>query len=375
MFERVSDKLRVLPCWLNLSWSTGTNIAHSGIIPSALKQPSSIMMTNNSASAPVEADESIINTYEIFCAAYRQREDTLTLIYQLNQMIKAVQKHRGMSMGLLAGNAAFIGDFEILQRQLERRLATLETFAHETGGLLSQRDKKNLHLAWETIRHNWQDDDVSDNFELHSHFVEQLHGMIFSLAKQLEAPLSGEVPGEVSSNLAGEVSGNLVEPPALLQSDRDGVSYPRMFKQIELLNFVTTQLPEMIEQIAKIRGLSTYAAATGEVRYHNDRKLRFLLQCSRRQSEKLRHQAERLEGILNGGIKGLIELKNLELKLIYFLNSVERDVLSGRTITASSHQLFKLATELIDVYWAVVNEGLDMVRKWHADDLENWLKL
>lgn len=317
------------------------------------------MMTINSASAPVETDESIINTYEVFCAAYRQREDTLTLVYQLNQMIKAVQKHRGMSMGLLAGNAAFVGDFKVLQRQLERRLATLETFARETGGLLSQRDKENLHLAWETIRHNWQDDDVSDNFELHSHFIEQLHGMIYSLAKQLEKPLSGE----------------LVESPALSQGDKEGVSYPRMFKQIELLNFVARQLPDMIEQIAKIRGLSTYAAATGEVHYHNDRKLRFLLQCSRQHSEKIRHQSERLEGILDGGIKGLIELKNLELKLIYFLNVVERDVLSGRTITASSHQLFKLATELIDVYWAVVNEGLSLVRKWHEADMENWLKL
>lgn len=324
-------------------------------------------MTTNSASAPVEAGESIINTYEAFCTAYRQREDTLTLVYQLNQMIKAVQKHRGMSMALLAGNAAFVGDFEILQHQLERRLATLETFARETGGLLSQRDKENLHLAWETIRHNWQDDDVSDNFELHSHFVEQLHGMIFSLAKQLERPLSGELPSESS--------GELVEFSTLSRRDRSGVSYPRMFKQIELLNFVARQLPDMIEQIAKIRGLSTYAAATGEVHYHNDRKLRFLLQCSRQQSEKLRHQAERLEGILDGGIKGLIELKNLELKLFYFLNVVERDVLSGRAITASSHQLFKLATELIDVYWAVVNEGLSLVRKWHEEDMENWLKL
>ncbi len=316
------------------------------------------MITTNSPPSPGEPDNGP-NTYEAFCAAYRQREDTLTLVYQLNQMVKAVQKHRGMSTALLAGNVAFVGDFDILQRQLERRLATLETFARETDGLLNQRDKENLHLAWETIRHNWQDDDVSDNFELHSHFVEQLHGMIFSLAKQLEQPLTAD----------------LAESAGSTQLSTDGVVYPRMFKQIELLNFVARQLPDMIEQIAKIRGLSTYAAATGEVHYHNDRKLRFLLQCSRQQSEKLRHQAERLEGILNGKIKGLVELKNLELKLIYFLNVVERDVLSGREITASSHQLFKLATEFIDVYWAVVNEGLGLVRKWHEEDLENWLRL
>ncbi|MDO6424441.1 lytic murein transglycosylase [Saccharophagus degradans] len=306
---------------------------------------------------PVDSSD---EQYARFCESYRRREDTLTLVHQLNQMVKAVQKHRGISMGLLGGNAVFEGDFVVLQHQLERRLATLETFASSVGGILSDKDKENLHLAWVTIRQNWQDDDLSDNFELHSHFIEQLQGMVYSLAKQLEKPLTPE----------------LVDAHDL-QADEDdsNASYPRMFKQIEVLNFVAKQLPDMIEQIAKVRGLGTYAAATGLVDYPHDRKLRFLLQCSRQQSEKLRHQAERLESIVRDSIPGLGDLKNLELKLMFLLNTIDKDVLSGTTITASSHQLFKLATDLIDVYWNVVNQGLALVRRWHEDDLEAWLRL
>lgn len=305
--------------------------------------------------APVDASD---EQYQLFCIAYRRREDTLTLVHQLNQMVKAVQKHRGISMGLLGGNAVFEGDFNVLQRQLERRLATLETFASNFGGILSEKDKENLHLAWATIRQNWQDDDLSDNFELHSHFVEQLLGMVYSLAKQLEKPLTPELVDTQDESV-----------------EEDDASYPRMFKQIEVLNFVAKQLPDMIEQIAKVRGLGTYAAATGLVDYPHDRKLRFLLQCSRQQSEKLRHQAERLEKILGESLTALADLKNLELKLMFLLNTIEKDVLSGTTITASSHQLFQLATDLIDVYWNVVNQGLALVRRWHEDDLEAWLKL
>ena len=220
-----------------------------------------MIKSNNSFSQMNAEDVNEIHSDD-FCKAFRQRSDTLTLVSQLNHLIKAVQKHRGMSMAMLGGNSAFVGEFEVLQKQLEKRLATLETFARETGGILSEKDKENLHLAWQTIRHNWEDDKVNDNFALHSHFVEQLHGMTYSLAKQLERPLASE----------------LIEQGDAAQQSQKSVTYPRMFKKIELLNFVAKQLPEMIERLAQVRGLSTYAAATGEVNYESDRKMRYLMQ-------------------------------------------------------------------------------------------------
>lgn len=296
--------------------------------------------------------------FESFCAAYRQRQDALSLIKQLNQMTKAVQRHRGMSMALLAGSNLFRGDFDVLQRQVERRLASLEVFAAQTG-LLSPRDKENLHNAWHTIRADWQGDDVIDNFELHSHFIEQLQAMIAGLAKMLERPVSAEVAAANGLELPGE----------------DAAAYPKMFKQIELLNFAARQMTAMVEHVARIRGLSTYAAAKGLCDYHHDRKLRYAISCARTSNEKLRHQAERLESHLGGALTSLSMIKTYELKLMFLLNTVETDVLSGMTISSNSHNLFKLATEIIDVYLKVVDEAMDLIARWSEEDLEGWLCL
>lgn len=315
------------------------------------------MIQNIPMEAPFSAQ--MLDDFDSFCIAYRERQDALSLMKQLNQLSKAVQRHRGMSMALLAGNLVFQGDFAVLQKQLERRLASLEAFAKRTGGLLGARDEENLHNAWHTIRVDWQGDDVIDNFELHSHFIEQLQGMLISLSKRVERPVSVMVAEAANMTLPVE----------------DTVTYPRLFKQIELLNFVSSQVPSMIEQIARIRGLATYAAAKGECDYHHDRKLRYVISCARAQHEKLRHQSERLESILVGGIASLPLIKTYELKLMFLLTTVESDILSGTTITTSSHQVFKLASEIIDVYIKVVEDGLALLSRWHEDDMETWLQL
>ncbi len=296
--------------------------------------------------------------FEAYCSAYRQRQDILLLIKQLNQMAKAVQRHRGMSMAILAGSTLFQGDFAILQLQVERRLTSLEVFAKQTGGLLTPRDKESLHNAWHTIRADWQDDDVIDNFELHSHFIEQLQAMTINLASMLERPVSVDV-----SDAAGKEWGG---------HERD--DYPKMFKQIELLNFAVKQVPSMVEQVARLRGLATFAAAKGQCDYHHDRKLRYAITCARTSNEKLRAQAERLEGILQGGLPCLSLIKTYELKLMFLMNTVEMDILSGSTISANSHSLFKLATEIIDVYLKVVDEAMILIGRWHEEDIEEWLK-
>ncbi|MCR6652613.1 MAG: lytic murein transglycosylase [Cellvibrionaceae bacterium] len=241
---------------------------------------------------------------------------------------------------------------------MERRLISLEVFAAQTG-LLSARDKENLHNAWHTIRVDWQGDDVIDNFELHSHFIEQLHTMIAGLAKFLEKPVSVVVADK-----------NKLELPA-----EDSAAYPKMFKQIELLNFAARQVTTMAEQVGRIRALSTYAAAKGLCDYHHDRKLRYALSTARASNEKLRHQTERLESLLAGALPSISMIKTYELKLMFLLNTVEADVLSGMTITTKSHNLFKLATEIIDVYLKVVDDSVDLLSRWNDEDLDGWVCL
>lgn len=307
---------------------------------------------------PMAAEDSGISEdrdrFHEFCSAYQQRELALNLVNQLNHFVQDVQRHRGISMGILGGNRAFETDFFALQKHIDRRLATLEAFACRGEELFSVRDKENIHFAWGTICHDWQGDKVGDNFELHSHFIEQIFQVKSLIAKKLEQPLV----------------------PALYQSgamNDDHQPFPRHSQQIELINFICALLPTMIECMAKIRGLASFSAAVGSAEYDHDRKLRYLLQCAREQNDKIRHCAQRLHEVLGGELNAKYVIGEMETKFVHLLELVTHDVLSGKTITSSSSQLFNLATVLIDKYWLVVDDGMALLRRWHRSDLEAWI--
>ncbi len=298
----------------------------------------------------------LVHDFDQFSRLFLAREDCLLLVGQLNQLMKAVQRHRGISMGMLAGNTDFQSEFQSLQHQLERRLATLEAFAR-ANQLLSDRDKENLSLAWATIRSNWEGDNLNDNFELHSHFIEQLLAMIASLAKKLEVPLVA--PLEKNS----------------LVPQQGAFTQQRMFQQIEILAFVGKDLPSLIEQVARIRGTAAYSAAINSLEGLDERKVRYWVSSLRSQSEKIRSQAEKLQGEFSELMPGLAQIKQNELHLLQFLNTVESAVFLGKGGREIAHQLFNMATDVIEVYWDVVGEGLSIIQTWHRQDLEAWMRL
>ncbi len=288
-----------------------------------------------------------------FYALYRERQDALSLIRQINRTIRAAQRHRGISMGLLGGNTLFREEFERLQQELERRILALKVQA-ATSGLLSERDQENLDSAWLTVSRDWQEDPVIDNYELHCHLIEQLLAMLASLSRQLEQPIT-ELLGETDS------------------ISEQSSAYPSRFKHLEVLHFTTRLLPAVVEQIGRIRALGTYAAAAGYVDAHHDGKLRYVIQCTRVNNEKLRHQIKRLEGILDQDIGLLSQLKSYELKLMFLLNMVETDILHEGAIHADSNRIYNLATDIIDVYLSIVDNGMALIDQWHDADMEHWL--
>lgn len=321
------------------------------------KRPISTMIAHTNLFSAPTADTDA-ETFANFCSLYRQRQDTLLLMGQLVQMIKAVQRHRGMSMALLGGNSMFRDEFDRLQQQLERRLLALQVLARQTDELLSARDQDNLRSAWITISHDWQQDTVIDNYELHCHLIEQLLGMLAVLGKQLEQPVSSLV----------EQSGD----PTL--ANIDGGTYPTRFRHLEVLHFTTRQLPAVIEQIGRIRALATYAAAIGHCDPHHDSKLRYVIQCTRVNNEKLRHQTNRLESILDQNASLFSQLKSYEIKLAFLLNMIEQDILARKKITTDSNRIFNVASDIINVYFKVVDDGMYLLGRWHEADLEAWLQ-
>jgi hypothetical protein len=290
-----------------------------------------------------------------FTALFSQRLNTLLLIKQVIHLVKAVQRHRGMSMGLLGGNSQFKTELTTLQHQIEQRLALFLAFAARAQQVMPLRDQENLQSAWRTISHDWHDDSVIDNYELHCHLIEQLLVIMTSLAKQMEQPILAIV----TSN----------EPHQIHASN---IIYPNRLKQLEVLHFSTRLMPAVAEQIGRIRALSTYVTALGICSTDYASKLRYVIQCTKVNNEKLRHQAKRMESILGKDNHLLSQLKSYEIKLIFLLDMVEQDVLKEANVTADSNKLFAIASDIIDMYLYVVDEGIALIEKWHNDEIENW---
>ena len=304
--------------------------------------------------APATIDSGLIRR---FTELFQQRLDALNLIKQLNHMVKAVQRHRGMSMGLLGGNALFREEFTKLQHQIAGRLELFSAFTAGHQPLINQRDRDNLHSAWRTISHDWQEDSVIDNYELHCHLIEQLLAMIASLAKQMEQPLAA-------------ILANNNEPAKIYAT---GAVYPNRLKQLEVLHFSTRLMPSVSEQIGRIRALATYTAALGYCDADYATKLRYAIQCTRVNNEKLRNQTKRMEPMLEKDSPLLSQLKSYEIKLTFLLNMIEQDILTEGKITADSNRLFELATDIIDMYLNSVDEGTALIERWHNDEIENWI--
>ncbi|MEH6814413.1 MAG: hypothetical protein V7677_17910, partial [Motiliproteus sp.] len=272
----------------------------------------------------------------------------------------AVQQHRGLSMAVLAGDSGFEREFELLQLQLDRRIAVLESFAAQSSHLLTETEQVNLVNAWMTLKSGWQEDQVMDNFELHCHFIDQLLLLMNQLARRLERPMSDHL----------RESGSGFKAESWVNSTGNG---QHLIKQLGLLAFVCKQMPDLIELVAKVRGLATHAMIVGRCEARYGQKLRYLLGCAKAQREKLNLGIIRVSETAREQIPSLPMIKTYDIKLLYMIDKVEREVLTSNVIVDDQHQFFELGSQIIDVYVGVVNQGLDMLQCWQEQQLEEWL--
>lgn len=289
-----------------------------------------------------------------FCELYEQRFYAIRHIKQLLHMMRSLQRHRGMTMGTLGGNFRFRDDLDQLHAQLERRLQLLMAFSCEHAALMSERDHTNLCNAWETISNNWQQDSVIDNYELHCHLIEHMLTLIGSLGKHLEYPASHELRRRSASH--------------------HDQPHPHRFKLLELLHFTTRLMPSVLENIGRIRALSTYSAAVGYCDHDFSTKLRYVISCTRVNNEKLRHQSKRLDSMIGADLPSLQLLKSYEIKLDVLLSMVESDIIESSHLSADSSRFFNLASDIMDAYLTIVDDGMQLLAQWHEGDLDTWVQ-
>ncbi|MBX2807437.1 MAG: hypothetical protein KTR20_02310 [Cellvibrionaceae bacterium] len=284
---------------------------------------------------------------------YNERIAVFTLIDQLNRLCRGVQRHRGLSIGVLAGNAAFAAELARLQQQLTRRVKLLAAFSSRTAGLLANAELDTVHMAWDTICHNWQQDSLLENFEYHSHFVEQLLRLVASLARRVQTPY-------------GQSIGIKLRTKTLVPSSQ-GEIYS------DLLNFSGCHLPVFIELLGKVRALSVHVAASGNTDADIVKKLDYLLQCIEQEKAAVCDRGAQLQQLLDRQLPSMLTVKIHEYKLDGLLNKIKNELLSDHRARVDAQCIFSLASDVMDVYWACVNDSVDLLRAWHDQELEIWL--
>ncbi len=304
---------------------------------------------------PTTADTAVAPAFE----AFRQREAALSALQQTLRLVADIQQHRGSSMAILAGNRDFEPRLAMLQAKVRQRLAYLDQSRDNnsfisnglgsngfiSNGFISTENWQAILLEWQAVSEGWRDDTVLPNFELHSHLVDKLLQLMRAGGKWL-------------------FESDMVFKNAIVKC-----------LDISVLSFAFQTLPQHIELLAKLRGLSTHAVAMGNC--DNDHRVRidYLLQLAKREQVNLRNfTAQRPVKVLRL-IPGLLDTQLNEVVFTQWVTRISTEVLQkGKIQTSLADELFVQGTEIIDGFFAINQQSLAYVRQALEDMLEEVLQ-
>lgn len=248
---------------------------------------------------------------------------SITSIKLIGQLTKAVQQHRGATLGYLSGEKAFLSIAEQQGLLIDKLFAGYLFHNNYLTVESSPVEVANSLDAWRMIQFDWQSDELLHNFEFHSHLIDNLKKMIRS---------------HVNDRLAA--GANSLTPDYEL-----------------VLETVFTTLPNTIEELAKLRGLSTNAAVVQACGSDSHTRLSFLLKDIPRLLSVLEGALDQIE-VEYPEFRAIRPGKGLRRRLNALLKKINSNILNSRKIQEDSTQLFQVATEIIDAFWGAMDQGI-----------------
>jgi hypothetical protein len=265
------------------------------------------------------------------------RLKALDLVKALYELVRVIQQHRAATNGALAGNPFFESKTRILAREVNSRFKELERIQQTSPDLYDDRKWDDVCNAWQTVHLQWRQDEIIENFELHSHLVKQVLTYIAQLGQKAES---------------------------LIETN---------FHNQALSHYVFEDLPWFIELVGQIRALGTSAAVVGKLDEPSEMRLRFLLGQLQKQQVKVKDQAQRFSQEAIEITTSLIDALLCEPKLERLYGIINHDILSGREIVTSADEVFTLSTSIIDAHYNVMNEGLRLLRLSMDKRIQAWV--
>ncbi len=275
------------------------------------------------------------------------QQDACVTILQLSRLI---QRHRGAVLAMLGGDVSFQNQVETLQAQIETQFNYLNYLDQTHNEVISNDEKQQLRLGWLTIIKDWKNDDIHQSFEFHSHLLE----LIVRISKGFYESIL-QIPASARNN------------PALSSRLDKSFLYPLH----TLGETCVAELFELVEYLARIRGLGTHMAAIGKINSEWESRVSFWLQEFSYRKERFNQSVQLVPKPYIPYIPALNALPGLNTKLNYFLNLLGHEMSSERNFQIPSHKLFLMGTEIIDGYLAIMDQANAVVRDqlYHMNQL------
>ena len=286
-------------------------------------------------SEPFTAEFSEQALDETQAADFHRHSQCIITIKLLCQLTQALQQHRGACMAFVSGDQAFLPMVAKLQQHISRLLSAL-AYQPDEQTLLANGSLANIDSGWQTILMGWQDDDILLNFEFHGHLIDSIK----------------------------QVLRNIMREQLMYQLSDRGKSCD------SLLHTLLVQIPEVIEQVARLRGLSTNAAVVKACGGDSHARISFLIKEVPVQNERLLDALEDLQSV-HGVVPRLQSLKALRMNLQRYLISVQVNILESAHISASGVELFNSSTEIVDALWLAVEEGTQKIESLIFQQLQH----
>lgn len=271
--------------------------------------------------------------------SYRIRnQDIIVTLLHLSRLI---QRHRGATLALLGGDASFRSQVVNIQQQANFQMQYLQAQLAAGTTALQQSDHDQLKFGWLTVIKDWQNDDIHHSFEFHSHLLD----LVLRACRELAAQVLDDAAGiDADSKACQRLEKNYLNPL-------------RQLSQV-----CVVELFELVEFLARIRGLGTHMAAVGEGQPELESRVNFWLQEFNLRKARFDTDISLVTGHFIAAMPGLERLPALNMKLNYFINILTHEMAAQRTFQVPGHRLFLMGTEIIDGYLLVMDQANAIIR-------------
>lgn len=246
----------------------------------------------------------------------------------LVQLTVHLQQHRGTTLAILGGDDFFEPRLAAIKKHIVEDLQLLQK---QRKQMIDEMTWQNLCSEWFTVNHHWRQDTALQNFELHTHLIQQL----LKLFK-----------GFYNSPLFEHLD-TLHQPIAKLS---------------------LTELPEFLETAAQIRGIGTHelAASTMDA-YFNDR-LKFLCRYFTRSIQHI-EQAYDLEDAIHAGSQWM-EICNAWEKTVASLAAIGEK----KPGSIPADQFFSETSHIIYYIQQCMKLGLKRLNNATDQAIKHWIE-